>query len=188
MVNSSKGCNVMKKLTLFLSTLLFSLNVSAIDNCPEFLNYELPKLHSKETINLCDVAAGKPLLIVNTASHCGYTKQFGGLEQLHQTYKEKGLYVVGFASNDFNQEANSEEEANRVCRQNFGVTFTMIAPSYVKGYQANPIFKKLNNETRQPGWNFNKYLVDKNGNVTEHFSARVKPDSEQLTKAIEQLL
>jgi glutathione peroxidase len=157
-------------------------------SCPTFLNYELPKLHSKQTINLCKEAAGKPLLIVNTASHCGYTKQFAGLETLHNKYKEQGLFVVGFASNDFNQEADSEEEADRVCRQNFGVTFTMIAPSYVKGYRANPIFRKLNKETRQPGWNFNKYLVDKDGKILEHFSARVKPNSEQLTTAIDNIL
>jgi len=157
-------------------------------NCPAFLNYELPKLHSKETVNLCNVAANKPLLIVNTASHCGYTKQFAGLEALHQKYKDQGLFVIGFASNDFNQEAKTEEEANRVCRQNFGVSFTMIAPSYVKGHRANPIFRRLNKETTQPGWNFNKYLVDAKGNVIEHFSARVKPDSEELTTAIEKML
>ncbi len=175
---------------LVLVALLFSSTVYAQDNanCPAFLNYELPKLHSKETVNLCKVAAGKPLLIVNTASHCGYTKQFGGLEAIHQKYKDKGLFVVGFASNDFNQEADTEEEANRVCRQNFGVNFTMIAPSYVKGYRANPIFRKLNKETRQPGWNFNKYLVDSQGNVMEHFSARVKPDSPELITAIENIL
>lgn len=153
--------------------------------CPSFLYYDLPKLHSKETINLCEAASGKTLLIVNTASHCGYTKQFEGLEQLHQQYKDKGLYVVGFASNDFNQEAKTEEEAARVCRQNFGVTFTMIAPSYVKGRKANPIFQSLNKHTQAPGWNFNKYLVDKHGEILEHFSARVEPDSDKLIKAIE---
>lgn len=155
---------------------------------PAFLNYDLPLLHSTSTINLYKEAAGKPLLIINTASHCGFTKQFEGLEALHQQYKEQGLVVVGFASNDFNQEAKSEEEAERVCRQNFGVTFTMIAPSYVKGPRANPIFRELNKRTKEPGWNFNKYLVDSNGKVLEQFSARVKPDSKKITNAIESVL
>jgi len=154
----------------------------------DFLNYDLPLLHSTDTINLYKEAAGKPLLIINTASHCGFTKQFEGLEALHQQYRDQGLFVVGFASNDFNQEAKSEEEAERVCRQNFGVTFTMIAPSYVKGQLANPIFRELNKRTQEPGWNFNKYLVDSDGKVLAQFSARVKPDSEKLTKAIESVL
>lgn len=153
-----------------------------------FLNYELPQLHSTSTINLSKEAAGKPLLIVNTASHCGFTKQFEGLEALHQQYKDQGLFVVGFASNDFNQEAKNEEEADRVCRQNFGVSFTMIAPSYVTGQRANPIFRELNNRTREPGWNFNKYLIDKNGKVLAQFSARVKPDADILIQAIEAAL
>lgn len=176
-----------------LAALFFATSTTAVyaadeAACPTFLDYDLPKLHSKETINLCKEAAGKPLLIVNTASHCGFTKQFGGLEELHQKYKDQDLYVVGFASNDFNQEAKTEEEAARVCKENFGVTFTMIAPSYVKGYRANPIFKELNKHTREPGWNFNKYLVDRDGKVSAHFSARVKPDSDKLIKAIESIL
>ena len=96
--------------------------------------------------------------------------------------------MVGFASNNFNQEAKTEEEAARVCKENFGVTFTMIAPSYVRGYRANPIFKVLNKHTREPSWNFNKYLVDRDGKVSAHFSARVKPDSDKLIKAIESIL
>lgn len=172
---------------LFLATTTSAAYAEG-ESCPTFLDYDLPKLHSNETVNLCKEAAGKPLLIVNTASHCGFTKQFGGLEDLHQKYKEKDLVVVGFASNDFNQEAKTEEEAARVCQQNFGVTFTMIAPSYVKGQRANPIFRELGNRTQEPSWNFNKYLVGRDGKVLSHFSARVKPDSEELTKAIEAAL
>ena len=172
---------------LFLATTTSAAYAEG-ETCPAFLDYDLPRLHSEETVNLCKEAAGKPLLIINTASHCGFTKQFEGLEELHQKYKDQDLYVVGFASNDFNQEAKSEEEAARVCRQNFGVTFTMIAPSYVKGQRANPIFQELNKRTTEPGWNFNKYLVDRDGKVLEHFSARVKPTSDTLTNAIEAVL
>ena len=173
---------------LIMVALLFASNAFAADECPVFLDYDLPKLHSNDTINLCEQAKGKALLIVNTASHCGFTRQFSGLEQLHQQYKDKGLSIVGFASNDFNQEAKTEEEAERVCRENFGVTFTMIAPSYVTGQRANPVFQEINRQSQAPDWNFNKYLVDKNGKVVEHFSSKTEPDDAVLVQQIEQLL
>lgn len=176
----------MRALLLFVLT---SLSTSIWANeCPAFLNYDLPKLHANTTVNLCEIAKGKPLLIVNTASHCGFTRQFEGLEALHQTYKNRNLMVVGFASNDFNQEAKTEEEAARVCRENFGVTFTMIAPSYVKGHRANPVFREINRQSEAPGWNFNKYLVSPDGKVLKHFGSRVEPDDETLVEAIEAML
>ncbi|MBE0438637.1 MAG: glutathione peroxidase [Gammaproteobacteria bacterium] len=168
--------------------LAISWQASASETCPEYLNYDLPQLHSKNTVNICEVAAGKPLLIINTASHCGYTRQFEGLEDLHQKYKDQGLFVIGFASNDFNQEAKSEDEAARICRHNFGVSFTMVAPSYVKGYRANPIFQNINKQSEEPSWNFNKYLINKEGNVVKHFSSTTEPDSQELAQAIESVL
>jgi glutathione peroxidase len=176
------------KLFFLASMLLVASSSYAQGTCPDFLNYDLPKLHSKETVNLCKVAAGKPMLIVNTASHCGYTKQFGGLEKLHQDYKDKGLFVVGFASNDFNQEAKSEQEAARICRQNFGVSFTMVAPSFVTGERANPVFQTINAQSEQPSWNFNKYIISKDGKVIQHFSSRTKPTDAKLKAAIEEVL
>lgn len=178
----------MRILLLLTSSLMLSFSAQAEESCPEFLDYELPKLHSNETVNLCKVANGKPLLVVNTASHCGYTKQFEGLETLHQKYQESGLMVVGFASNDFNQEAKDEAEAERVCRENFGVTFTMIAPSYVTGQKANPVFQEINRQSEQPGWNFSKYLINKDGKVVAAFPSKVKPSDKKLTDAIETLL
>lgn len=172
---------------ILLMLSLFSSPLWA-NECPDFLNYDLPRLHANDTVNLCEAASGKPLLIVNTASHCGFTRQFEGLEALHQRYKDKNLMVVGFASNDFNQEAKTEEEAARVCRENFGVTFTMIAPSYVKGERANPVFQEINRQSEAPGWNFNKYLVSPEGKVVRHFGSRIEPDDEALTQAIEALL
>lgn len=171
---------------LLLMGLLVSGSVSA-NQCPEFLNYDLPKLHSNDTINLCDVAAGKPMLIVNTASHCGFTRQFGGLETLHKTYQDRGLVVVGFASNDFNQEAKTEEDAAKVCFENFGVSFTMIAPSYVTGKRANPVFQEINSQQQQPGWNFTKYLVDSKGKVVKRYSSLTSPDDDELIADIESL-
>ncbi len=158
----------------------------ATAGCPEFLDQEMRKLHSKDQVKLCEVVDNKPVLIINTASHCGFTKQFKGLEALHQRYGDD-LAVVGFASNDFRQEAKDEAEAAEVCYVNYGVTFTMIAPSHVKGDDANPVFRELARQTEEPSWNFNKYLVDRDGKVT-HFGSRTAPDDKALTAAIESVL
>lgn len=156
--------------------------------CPDYLDHEMRRLHSKEDVNLCEVTAGKPMLIVNTASHCGYTPQFKGLEAVHQAYKDRGLVVVGFASDSFKQEADSEEEAADVCFVNYGVSFTMLAPTPVRGNQANPVFQALGDAAGEPKWNFNKYLVDADGTVIEHFESGVRPDSPAFTAAIEKVL
>ena len=169
--------------------LLLGLTVPAVaQDCPAFLNHEQRKLHSRDSVNLCEVAAGKPMLVVNTASRCGYTGQFEGLEALYQQYKDRGLTVVGFASDDFRQEADSEEEAAKVCFVNFGVTFTMIAPTAVTGDQANPVFQELNRQSRQPGWNFTKYVVDRNGKVVARFPSQVRPDDPSLIESVESVL
>ncbi|MDT8311262.1 MAG: glutathione peroxidase [Methylophaga sp.] len=178
----------MMRVYTFAALLLLSFLSHGDSQCPTFLDYDLPKLHAKDTVNLCDAAAGKPLLVINTASHCGYTKQFEGLEALHKKYKDQGLMVVGFASNDFNQEAQTEEEANQVCRESFGVTFTMIAPSYVTGQRANPVFQEINQQSNEPGWNFSKYLLNSHGKVIAAFPSKAEPDSAELTEAIESLL
>lgn len=153
--------------------------------CPAYLDQTVRKLHSSESVNVCKLAAGRPLLIVNTASHCGYTPQLKGLEALHQKYKDRGLIVVGFASDDFNQEAKDEAEAAEICFLNYGVSFTMIAPSAVKGAAANPVFRELARQTTQPGWNFNKYVVQADGRVARHFGSDVTPESPEMTQAIE---
>ncbi|MGM0571920.1 MAG: glutathione peroxidase [Pseudomonadota bacterium] len=167
--------------------MLTSASVVAAE-CPAFLNHELRKLHSSDSVNLCDMAAGKPMLVVNTASRCGYTGQFEGLEALHREYRDKGLVVVGFASDDFRQEAATEEEAANVCFKNFGVTFTMIAPTAVTGSEANPVFRAINSQSRQPRWNFHKYIVNARGDVVETFPSRVTPDDPQLRSAIERVV
>lgn len=173
--------------TLLPLTLILSAG-SAFASCPEYLDQDMRKLHSKDSVNLCQVSAGKPMLIVNTASHCGYTSQFKGLEALHQKYREKGLQVVGFASDDFRQEAKDEEKAAEVCYVNYGVTFTMLAPSHVRGAEANPVFRELASQTQAPSWNFNKYLVDGDGKVVMHFGSNTAPDSKELLAAIDSLL
>lgn len=163
-------------------------STTAWSACPAYLDHDLRKLHSKDTVNLCEAYEGRPMLIVNTASHCGYTKQFGGLEALNAQYAERGLAVVGFASDDFRQEAKDEAKAADICFKNYGVTFTMIAPSNVKGDAANPVFTELNRQAGKPSWNFNKYLVDSEGNVVQHFGSNTSPDDAELVNAIEELL
>ncbi|SFR50081.1 glutathione peroxidase [Marinobacter gudaonensis] len=156
--------------------------------CPAFLDHEQRRLHSSESVNLCDIAAGKPMLVVNTASRCGYTGQFAGLEALHKEYAGRGLMVVGFASDDFRQEADTEAEAARVCYKNFGVTFTMIAPGAVTGQAANPVFAEINRQSQPPRWNFTKYVLDREGKVVETFPSRVRPEDPELISAIESVL
>lgn len=156
--------------------------------CPSYLQGEYRKLHSEEKLSLCQIVENKVTLVINTASHCGYTSQFKGLEALNKEYKDKGLVIVGFASDDFNQEAKDEEEAAGICFENFGVTFTMLAPTSVKGDQANALFKYLGKEKGAPKWNFNKYLLGKDGKVIEHFSSSTSPDSDSLRKSIDKAL
>jgi glutathione peroxidase len=160
----------------------------AADTCPAWLNQERRLLHSEKSRNLCTYS-GKPMLIVNTASHCGFTKQFKELDAVYREYQAKGLAVVGFSSNDFRQEAGDEAEAAKVCFVNFGVSFDMYAPVVVSGDNADPVFKEL---ARQgggyPRWNFYKYLVDRNGVVVERFSSLTAPDSKSMRAAIEKVL
>ena len=176
----------MMRAAVLLATLFFTGTAAAV--CPEYLDHDLRKLHSQELINLCEISAGQPLLIVNTASHCGYTKQFKGLQELNDQYRDQGLTVVGFASDDFRQEANNEEEAANVCYVNYGVTFTMFAPSHVRGDGVNPVFRELTLQTEAPSWNFNKYVVDSAGKVVMHFDSSTSPNSPALKKAIESVL
>lgn len=172
-------------LFVLLSGLCASLQAR---QCPEYLNQNIQKLHSQKTINICETYAGKPLLIVNTASYCGFTPQFSGLEKLYKHYKDKGLVVLGFASNDFDQEAKDDNEIAKVCFVNYGVTFDMFAPIKVVGESAHPLFKALASQKREPAWNFNKYLLNADGKVVNYFDSQVTPDSPAMKLAIEQVL
>lgn len=171
-----------------LALLALSSQAIAADTCPAYLNQDLKKLRSSETVNICKAHAGKPLLIINTASHCGFTRQFEGLQALHEKYQARGLVVLGFPSNSFNQEAAAEAETAEVCYINYGVKFTMFAESSVKGADANSIFKELTKQSSEPKWNFNKYLVKPDGTVLKYFDSKVEPDSAEMAQAIESLL
>jgi len=172
---------------LAAATLWFAGGALAAD-CPAFLDQDLKKLRSSERINICKAYAGKPLLIVNTASHCGFTPQFKSLQALHEKYKDQGLVVLGFPSDDFNQEDRDAAKTAEVCYINYGVKFTMLSESPVKGDKANPIFKELARQTKAPSWNFNKYLVMPDGTVVQHFDSRTSPDSAEMIGAVEKVL
>ncbi len=161
---------------------------SAYAACPAWINHTLPKLHSTQKLDLCAETADKVVLITNTASHCGFTNQFGSLEKLHKRYKEYGLVIIGFPSNDFHQEADNSAETASVCYKNYGVTFLMTSQQVVTGDNAHPIFRHLARQTRSPSWNFNKYLVDRKGEVTGWYASNVHPQSGQLVDKIESLL
>ena len=135
---------------------------------------------------------GKPLLIVNTASKCGFTPQFGGLQELYENYKDEGLTVLGFPCDQFNdQEFDSIDETTEFCQMNYGVTFPMFAKIDVKGDQADPLFTHLTSEkkgllSKNVKWNFTKFLVDQNGQVIERYAPQTAP--EKLVEDVKKLL
>ena len=135
---------------------------------------------------------GKVLLIVNTASKCGFTKQYAGLEALYNKYKDRGLVIIGVPSNDFGgQEPGSDAQIQEFCQLNFGVTFPVVSKEVVKGKNAHPFYvwakKKLGFGTA-PKWNFHKYLVDREGHIVDYFNSPTAPDSPKIEKAIEKIL
>ena len=157
-------------------------------DCPEILKHTVKRLHSSEQVNLCERYQGKPILVINTASHCGFTPQFKALEALYQKYKDQGLMLAGFPSNDFRQEASSEEKTAEVCYKNYGVSFDMYTKVSVKGAEAHPVFAEIQRQSQSPTWNFNKYLIDQSGKVVQYFPSSVEPTSLKMTSAIDGLL
>lgn len=157
--------------------------------CPALLNYTFNRLQTGKPESLCQFR-GKVLLIVNTASYCGYTHQYEGLEALYRRYKSRGLVVVGFPSNDFGgQEPGSNQEIAEFCRLTYGVEFPMFEKSSVSSLKANPLYATLLGRTgKAPQWNFHKYLVDRSGDRVESFDTKIEPDDRALVTALERLL
>lgn len=180
----------MKPILYMLSGLLFSQSpvLSASPDTDALFQHQLKRLHASEVVDFRSYQ-GHPLLVVNTASFCGFTGQFKGLEALHQEYSDKGLKVVGFPSDDFNQEASQEAKSAEVCFINYGVTFDMFTPVTVTGEKAHPFFREIARQSgTPPRWNFYKYVIDRDGRVTAAFSSVTKPGSDKLRKAIEAVL
>ncbi|CAH1546404.1 Glutathione peroxidase [Vibrio rotiferianus] len=174
--------------TLLIAT-LFAGSFAFASSCPNILQGKQRLLNSTEEIELCDTFKGKTLLVVNTASQCGFTPQFEQLEQLHQTYKDQNFAVVGFPSNDFRQDRGSEEKTAKICYLDYGVTFPMMARTSVLGEDANPVFAEISTQAGiTPKWNFYKFLINKEGKVVATFPSSTSPTSTTLTNMIEQQL
>ncbi len=181
----------MKPLLLALGIFTMSTTAAAANpNCSSLLDVEVRRLAGTEVINLCEAYQGQVLLIVNTASKCGFTDQYEGLEALYAKYKDQGLVVLGFPSNDFaNQEPGSEEEIQKFCRLTYAVEFPMFEKVSVKKGSASPLFQRLaESGAPYPKWNFYKYLIDRDGKLVDHFVSFTKPDDRKVVKAIEKLL
>lgn len=158
--------------------------------CPALLDHSYRPLAGKEPVTLCSQFEGKVLLVVNTASKCGFTPQYEGLEALHARLQKRGFSVVGFPSNDFlGQEPGSEEDIKDFCTLTYGVKFPMFEKVSVIGDDRAAIYRQLATATgEEPGWNFHKYLVDRNGTAVGSFGSRTTPDDAQLLEQIESLL
>lgn len=183
--------SLLRLLTLAAVQLAWIIPASAFAGaCPESLDHHRRPLTGQDTIHLCDMMHGKVVLVVNTASKCAYTPQYDGLEKLYQRYRERGLLVVGFPSNDFaGQEPGSEKQIQDFCRLTYGVQFPMFEKIHVKGDSIDPFYDYLARQTGEsPRWNFHKYLLDRDGRVVASFPSQVKPDDRRLVGMIEDLL
>jgi len=170
---------------LCLTNLLFWFSVSTMAACPALLDRTLQSLDEKSQ-SLCQYA-GNVVLVVNTASECGYTPQYDGLEALYRKYGQRGLVVLGFPMNDFGgQEPGSNHEISTFCVNQYAIDFPMFAKT---GLKTNPLYADLIRATGEaPSWNFHKYLVDRKGARVQSFGTRVEPNDPKLVSAIERLL
>lgn len=166
-----------------------ALPVAARAECPALLNHSFPALLDGKPQSLCQYQ-GKVILVVNTASFCGFTSQYEGLEKLHARLKDKGLVVLGFPSNDFGeQEPGNNQEIADFCRLTYGVQFPMLGKTVVKGRNANPFYLRLAEITdSRPQWNFHKYLINRDATRVIAYGSRTSPEDKDLLKKIDEFL
>ena len=163
-------------------------NAAPAAACPALLQHTVLRLQDEAPQSLCQYS-GKVLLVVNTASFCGFTGQYEGLEALHKRFQAKGLVVLGFPSNDFSQETGDNKQIAAFCSNTFGVKFPMFTKTGVTGDAASPLYRQLAQQTgKAPQWNFYKYLVGRDGRVLESYSSMTGPDNAGLVRAVEQAL
>jgi len=174
---------------VLLAALVVASPALAADSCPVLLNHSFPSLQDQKPQSLCQWQ-GKVLLVVNTASYCGFTSQYDGLEKLYARLRDRGVVVVGFPSNDFgDQEPGSNKEIAEFCRLTYGVQFPMFAKATVVGKNASPLYAQLAKASGDaPQWNFHKYLIDRSGTRVLSFGSRVKPDDRELVARIDEFL
>lgn len=175
-------------LVLLMAVSLLASQARA-DGCPELLRHTFGNLQTGEPRDLCHYR-GQVLLVVNTASYCGFTDQYAPLEALHRKYKDQGLVVLGFPSNDFGgQEPGSNQQIASFCRLTYGVEFPMFEKSRVVGEGRNALFAELHRRTgQQPRWNFHKYLIDRDGQRVLSFGSAVSPDDRRLVQEMKRML
>lgn len=171
---------------------LLSLGVvpsGAAAACPALLDHSFPGLQDGKPQSLCQYQ-GKVILVVNTASYCGFTSQYDGLEKLYARLKDRGLVVLGFPANDFGeQEPGNDQQIADFCRLTYGVEFPMMSKTVVKGKEANPFYQQLAKITgSRPRWNFHKYLINRDATQVVAYSSFTKPEDADLLKKIEEFL
>jgi glutathione peroxidase len=165
-----------------------SESAPASANCPRVLQHTLARLQDEKPQALCQYA-GQVVVVVNTASFCGFTPQYKGLEALHAKYKDRGLVVLGFPSNDFSQEPESNAKIADFCDSTFGVKFPMFVKTTVRGADASPLFKQLAEQTgTSPKWNFYKYVISRDGKDIKSFSSMTGPQDKNFVQEIEKQL
>ena len=178
------------KVALLVAAILTvsAVGPAAASECPALLNHKFNRLQDDSSQNLCQYS-GKVVLVVNTASYCGFTSQYEGLEKLYANYKDKGLVVLGFPSNDFSQEPGNNKEIADFCYNTYGVKFPMFAKTSVKGKEANALFAALIKAgAKAPAWNFNKYLIDREGKLVGNYGSTTRPDEKTFVSALEKAL
>ena len=180
----------MRKVIFLFSIIMFFFKTSATANYEKKIyDFSIESI-TGETINLEDYK-NKVILIVNTASYCGFTKQYDDLQKLWDQYKSKGLIVLGVPSNSFNQEKNNNKEIKEFCEVNFNITFPLASLTEVKGESAHEVFKWAKDDygnSAVPKWNFHKILINKEGKIEDTFTSFTNPMSKKITKKIEQIL
>jgi glutathione peroxidase len=181
------------ELKIMIKVLIISLFMTTLVGSKSVHNFKVHDLSGKEV--QLNMYKGKVLLIVNTASECGFTPQYEELEAIYQLYKNKGFEVLAFPSNDFGgQEPLNGNEIQQFCSVKFHTTFPIFDKIHVKGKNANPLYSFLSNKSQNgnvniaPKWNFQKYLIDKNGHVIDYYLSTTSPTSAKVKKAIEALL
>lgn len=187
-IRASRYAGYLTALVLMLAALISASQARAGD-CPELLRHTFDSLQTGEAQDLCRYA-GNVVLVVNTASYCGHTDQYAPLEALYRQYKNQGLVVLGFPSNDFGgQEPGSNQQIDKFCRLTYGVEFPMFEKSSVVGEKRNALFAELHRRTGQPPrWNFHKYLIDRDGKRVLSFESAVSPDDRRLVQEMKRML
>ena len=177
----------MFKFFIVIITMFFS--TKSISSDKSFHDFSIESI-SGEDIVLADYK-DKVVLLVNTASQCGFTPQYAGLQKIYDRYKDDGFVVLGVPSDDFNQELSSDDDVKKFCEIRYGVNFPLTSIQKIKGESAHPLYKWISGNTSvigQPRWNFHKYLISKEGQILNWFSSMTSPTSEGLLKQVEQAL